>query len=76
MGGESEQKTNGRRKRCALVGLGGVDVTRSSANEVGKEEQNVTEKTVRMDAGECKLRRGGKDQGRKEEVEKRYRKRK
>lgn len=32
MGGESEQKTKGRRKRRALVGLGGVDVIRSAAN--------------------------------------------
>lgn len=44
MGGESEQKTKGRRKRRALVGLGGVDVTRSSANEEGvglKDNQSV-----------------------------------
>lgn len=44
MGGESEQKTKGRRKRRALVGLDGVDVTRSSANEAGKEDQSVREK--------------------------------
>lgn len=36
MGGESEQKTKGRRKRRALVGLGGVDGTWSSANQAEK----------------------------------------
>lgn len=41
MGGESEQKTKGRRKRRALVGLGGVDVTRSAANRPGKKDQCV-----------------------------------
>lgn len=33
LGGESEQKTKGRRKRRALVGLGGVEVIRSAANQ-------------------------------------------
>lgn len=37
LGGESEQKTKGRRKRRALVGLGGTDVTKSAANQAGKK---------------------------------------
>lgn len=44
MGGESEQKTKGRRKRRALVGLGGVDVTRSAANRAGKRTRECERK--------------------------------
>lgn len=46
-GGESEQKTKGRRKRRALVGLGGTDVTRSAANQAGKMTKfEVGKKTI------------------------------
>ena len=38
LGGESEQRTKGRRKRRALVGLGGAAVTRSAANRAGKKK--------------------------------------
>lgn len=41
LGGESEQKTKGRRKRRALVGLGDVDVARSLANQVREEDDGV-----------------------------------
>lgn len=47
LGGESEQKAKGRRKRRALVGLGGVGVTRSAANQAGKDDQSIKgEKTM------------------------------
>lgn len=74
MGGESEQKTKGRRKRRALVGLGGVDVTRSAANRPGKKDQcvrgrNETRKKNRVKG--CEHRGEMWPRGRKEEVNKR-----
>lgn len=53
LGGESEQKTKGRRKRRALVGLWVVGVTRSSANQTGvwERENRVNGSDLR-----CELR--------------------
>lgn len=60
LGGESEQKTKGRRKRRALVGLGGVDVIRSAANR---------EKTTgRLTVGKNKTKRELDESGVKRRV--------
>ena len=66
MGGESEQKTNRRWKRCALVGLAGAEVTKSSANQNRRAKRRDG---VRQEVEEDRVNGGGMEGDR--EVEER-----